>query len=45
MTVLKTDTNGGYVRSDPLRDGVHFFEAAATVGEGTSDLVYEDCPS
>jgi hypothetical protein len=45
MTVLETNSNGGYVRGDPLRKVVHFFEAAATVSEGARDLVYENSPS
>jgi hypothetical protein len=45
VTVLETNSNGDDVRGNPLRKGVHFFKAAATVGDGARDFVYEDCPS
>ena len=40
VAVFETNPNGNDIRGNPLRYGVHFVEAAATVCEGACDLVY-----
>lgn len=45
MDVPEADTNRSDVLGSPLGNIVHFVKRATALGQGTSNFVYQNCPS